>query len=372
MKKILFINQTFGMGGAEQFGADLLANFQKQGYQVACYVTHQPFAQLLKKNGLQQVQPIYTKLDIIGNWKGLLKAAFLFPKAWAEYAAIIHANSDADVVLLSGFMEKCLASGLAQQTGLPVVWIEYGPLQSVFAKFWRLPFWLYQRVTHIPKLVIVPTHNTAKHLSSSLPSLAKKMQIIPCGRPVPAVKTVRVDPNLVVCVSRMETGKGQDVLVAAFAEVVEKIPTARLRLVGEGDFIFTVKNLVKKLHLEAHVEFLDFVPDALKPMREAAVCVFPSLWELEGFGLVTVEAMSLGKPVVAFQAGPTPEIIVHNKTGILVKAGDVTALAEAILTFLKNKALQVRMGQAAQKTFLDKYTIDHIGIHYSTALEKVL
>ena len=81
-------------------------------------------------------------------------------------------------------------------------------------------------------------------------------------------------------------------------------------------------------------------------MADLDVFVLPSLWE--GFGLVLVEAMAAGRPVVASAVGPIPEIVVDGVTGLLVPPGDPAALAEAIIRVLQDPELASAMGRAGR------------------------
>lgn len=371
IKKLLFINQTLGIGGAEQFGEDLLCEFQSQGIEISAYVTHPQFQKSLVKRKIStQIIPVI--IDIIGDWKGLVKAVFLFPKALFVYHQIVYQNRDTSVILLSGFPEKIIVSWFASWYKIPTVWIEYGPLETVFKKFFNLPFLLYKSVIEVPKLIIVPSKNTKKDLVKHFPMISSKLEVIPCGRPEPAKYHQEVKEHQIVCVSRMEKGKGQDLLVEAFNKVLKNSPDATLVFVGQGDFEKKIKEKVSYFNIENSVSFMGRVADPLSIMAESEVCVFPSVWDLEGFGLVTIEAMSLGKSVVAFNSGPTPEIIAHNINGLLAEKGNTKNLAEQITRLFDDKKLAQKLGVQAKKDFQNTYQISTVAVKYSHAISHVL
>lgn len=371
IERIVYINQTLGMGGAEQFGADLLAGFQKRGISVIAYLTNQEYQHVLQSRGIQTHHiPVIT--DIIGNWRGLLKAVWFFPKAWRHYYQITKQLKPNDLVLLSGYPEKILVTWLLRHSSHHIVWIEYGPLSTIFQKFAKLPYWLYRAVTNRPSLIIVPSENTKHDMVKNIPHLREKMMVIPCGRPAPQQYASTVTPNQICCVSRMEAGKGQDLLVKAFARVHQEFPEATLVFVGQGDFDQEVKTVVKRLKLEKSVSFLGRVPDPLAIMAASHVCVFPSVWALEGFGLVTIEAMSLCKPVVAFNTGPTPEIIEDGSSGLLAQSGNVNDLAQQITKIFHDQKLAMSLGKHARHRFEKHYTIDRIVERYLEAFQRHL
>jgi glycosyltransferase involved in cell wall biosynthesis len=141
----------------------------------------------------------------------------------------------------------------------------------------------------------------------------------------------------------LEKGKGQDLLIEAWPRVLERFPDAKLRIIGEGDL---------KLKPCKNVEIVGYVKDAVSEIAKASVLVFPSVWPLEGFGLVMLEAMSQNVPVVAYDRGTAPEII-DDSCGILVND-----LAEGIIKMLEHPT------KGGVKRFGENFTFDIIGPKY--------
>lgn len=374
---LVYINQTLGMGGAESFMCDLLKQLQVSGTRLHVYVAHQPFAELLEQHGIS-TQRLPIILDIVGDWKGLLKATVLWPKAIWDYTSILKKHGSTDLVLFSGFTEKIVGSWIARLLNLPVTWIEFGPVEPLLSKFAQFPKLLYYSVKQIPEKIIVPSQNTLRHLTGRSHVDLAKLSLVPCGRKdVSAtqkrkLKTAKQTPINVVCVSRLEAGKGQDVLIRTFAKVTKHVPSARLLIVGEGAFRAELERLIKEFRLENVVQLLGKVPDAMSELQTATVCVFPSVWLLEGFGLVMIEAMALGKPVVAFDHGPGNEIVVNEVTGLLARSGDVDDLATKIIEVLKNPALARSLARAGQQRFLSQYQIEPIATQYQQVFNQAL
>lgn len=371
-KKLVYVNQTLGMGGAEVFMRDLLGGLNKNGWQVKVYTNNKNFKEILDKEKIE-TDLISTVVDVIGDWKGLVKGFFLWPKLTAEYLAIIFKNKDADLFFVSGFIEKILLSPLVKIVDKPISWLEFGPMDTIFRKFFRLPKVLFFLVKSIPQKVITSSYNSRNSLTSVARVSLSKLKIIKCGRNI-EIKDAdkQMVKNRVVCLSRLEEGKGQDLLVKAFAKVVKKVPPAKLRIVGEGDFRKIIEEEIDRQKLNSSVELVGRVNDAMSELATAEIVVFSSVWPLEGFGLVMIEAMSLGKPVVAFANGPVPEIIDHELNGLLAKPYDIDQLAEQIIRLLKDKKLQKKLGKQAQQDFIDKYTINSVSEKYNqTLLESI-
>jgi len=242
-------------------------------------------------------------------------------------------------------------------------------METIINKFLKLPKLLYFLVKDIPNKIIVPTFNTRNHLIPETRINLSKIEVISCGRKINTSKAkINSEKNTIVCVSRLEKGKGQDLLIKAFRKVLKEIPIAKLKIIGEGDFKFELEKLINKYKLENSVELLGRVKDSIQEIKKAEIVVFPSVWSLEGFGLVMIEAMSLSKACIAFNTGPSPEIIQDNATGLLAKNKDVNDLAKKIVLLLKSEKTRNRMGKQAKKIFNQKYQISSVAQKYDHSL----
>lgn len=370
--QMLFLNQSLSVGGAEVFNTDLLATLKKRGMSIAAYTNSTYFAHMLHFNDVSTLAVPWV-VDLIGNVRGLLKSIVYGPLLFFWYAKTIYAHRSVDVLVLSGFTEKIGATFWAFAFGIPVVWLEFGPLTTVFGKFFGLPKVLYCLVAGIPELVIVPSENTAQDLQRSVRAFSRKIRVIPCGTSQESTQVFSdVVQPILICPSRLEKGKGQDILIEAFSHIVQVIPHAHLQILGIGDFYSELIKTVKRFGLQKSVSFLGRVRDVSEYMQKAQVVVFPSVWSLEGFGLVAIEAMALAKPVVAFDRGPTNEIVLHEKTGLLVKTGDPQALASAILTLMQQPQLRHSYGSAGLQRFKEMYTIEQVAAAYEEAFAQVI
>ncbi|WP_166663420.1 glycosyltransferase family 4 protein [Streptomyces sp. NBC_00582] len=184
----------------------------------------------------------------------------------------------------------------------------------------------------------------------------------------PGVDTDRFTPGeppsrrrpTVVYVGRMDRSsawKGTDVLVRAFALLAAEHPTARLRLVGDGDAVPGLRALAAELGVEDRLE----TPGALSgaaltdAVRTAAVLALPSLTEAESFGMALVEAMACGTPVVGSAVGGIPYVVDDGENGLLVPPGDPVALATACAGLLSDGVLADRMGAAGRRAAEQRY-----------------
>jgi len=370
MKKLLYLNQAMGMGGAEVFMADLLEALQKLHWQVEAVTTRAAFVQYLAGHSIQTKQVPFV-MDLIGNWKGLLKAVVFGPLAFFQWLNILlqhRRRSRQTTILLSGFNEKLLVTGVAKALGFKVVWIQFSGLGSLL-NIWGgwVGAWFKWSIRCVDR-VITSSEHSKRAVVSELGVAAQQVVVIPCGRNLETRAFNDVSQKNILCISRLQPGKGQDLLIQAMPAILQKHPEARLSIIGEGDFETRLRALVSQLNLEQKVIFKGRVDSTAKVLEQAMICVFPSVWELEGFGLVLIEAMAAAKPVVTFDRGPMNEIIQHQQNGLLAKSGSVEDLADKSIALLEDRSLRKKLATQAVKDFEARYTVEQVANLYDKIL----
>lgn len=151
------------------------------------------------------------------------------------------------------------------------------------------------------------------------------------------------EKNRILYVGQVIRGKGLDLLLRAVSLMT--IPF-ELVVIGEGSYLESCQNLAKRLGIEKNVQFTGFLThEKIKEYyREASVVVVPSLWP-EPFGLVGLEAMRFGLPVVGFATGGISDWLKDGENGFLLPPKDVSLLREKIAFLLQNKEEAKRLGQ---------------------------
>ena len=168
----------------------------------------------------------------------------------------------------------------------------------------------------------------------------------------------RGDRPAIFALGRHVYYKGLDVLIRAMKSV-----DARLWIGGRGPLTASLTRLAADLALADQVKFVGFVPDPLLWAYYEACDVFcmPSVARAEQFGLVQLEAMYCGKPVVATRLGTGVEYVtINGETGILVPPGDANALAAALRSLLDDSALRARLGAAGKRRVSEVFSVEQM------------
>ncbi|MBN1438486.1 MAG: glycosyltransferase family 4 protein [Anaerolineales bacterium] len=175
--------------------------------------------------------------------------------------------------------------------------------------------------------------------------------------------------SIVGFVGRLTRQKGVDILLRAFASVERELPAARLVLAGDGPDRPALERLAHSLGLR-RARFLGWRDDAADVMAGADLLAIPSRWE--GFGLVALEAMALGKPVVAADVSALPEIVVPEETGLLVSPGDPAGLAESIRALAADRPRAERMGRAGSERVRKEFPVEKMAERTVKAYRKIV
>lgn len=157
-------------------------------------------------------------------------------------------------------------------------------------------------------------------------------------------------------VARLHPVKGHEIFLEAVKIISGEFPAARFFVIGCGTHRPVLENLTARLMLQDRVVFTGFRQDVADVMAALDMLVVPSL--SEGFGLTAVEAMAMGKPVLATRVGGLPEIINDGENGFLVPPGDPGALAERLLFLLMQPKEAARLARAGRNTVEEKFSAE--------------
>ena len=173
--------------------------------------------------------------------------------------------------------------------------------------------------------------------------------------PAPAAETNGPGRSRFVCVGRFAASKGQDVLLKAMGEVVRHHPDLQLEFIGDGPSKADCEELASQLGVARNCVFSGLLPHpkVLSGMARAWATVVPS--GNEAFGLVNIESMAVGVPVIGSDTGGIAEIIRDGEDGFLFPSGDHATLARRMLQLIEDQPLRERMAASARRRFLELF-----------------
>lgn len=170
------------------------------------------------------------------------------------------------------------------------------------------------------------------------------------------------DKKVIVSVGRLVHRKGQDHLIESMPEILEVVPNAHLLLVGQGPYRDYLQQLVTKNALEDSVTFIGRIQYADLPQYICVGDIFamPSRsrlmgLEVEGLGIVYLEASACGLPVLAGNSGGAPDAVLHNETGLVVDGTDNKQIAAAAIELLTKEVSARKMGEVGRQWIIDKW-----------------
>lgn len=228
----------------------------------------------------------------------------------------------------------------------------------------------FSRVMGWGKYVIVISHAVSRHMKEHFKVPHHRIRLIHRGvnlsefgldvdRPeaAPAAGTAPAAERIIGIVGRVTPIKGHRVMLKAMARVARVYPDAKLWIIGDSPrprYMDELKLMVRKLDLQNHVEFMGTRQDIPALLRRMSLLAAPAVGE-EAFGRVLIEAGACGVPVIASRIGGIVDVIRHGTDGILIPAGDASALAENIISILKEPEYGRRLAESLRRRVREEF-----------------
>lgn len=183
--------------------------------------------------------------------------------------------------------------------------------------------------------------------------------------------------KVIVSVGRLVHRKGQDHLIQSLPEIMKRVPNAHLLMVGKGPYLNHLAKLVALNKLEDHVSFIGRIQYAELPQFICVGDVFamPSRsrfggLEVEGLGIVYLEASACGLPVVAGVSGGAPDAVIEGVTGVVVDGTDNSEITDAIVSLLNDSERAKKMGKAGREWIVDNWRWEIWSAQFNKLLEQ--
>jgi glycosyltransferase involved in cell wall biosynthesis/Na+/melibiose symporter-like transporter len=357
--RVAFVDHAHQLGGAQKSLCELLARLDRKRFTPILLCSGD--AQWLSRPELAGVEivGVFRPMPLLSRRRDQLSHSVAgsithlcggFSPALEVRRAIRRLNID---LVHTNTLKAHLLGGLgAHLAGKPLVWhvrdiLEPGPART----------WLLRAARFLRPQVVAISQAVAEQFAGGVAPVALIYNGIPLDRftPGPPPVGLREDLRLsadheVICVvGRLAPWKGHRTLLEALSALRRSRPRAVLVVVGEvafwdSSYELELKELTRDLGLEEAVRWVGFREDVPDLLRLCDVFVLPSVDE--PFGRAIIEAMAVGKPVIATRSGGAPEVVLDGETGLLVEPGNVTELAVAMERLLADRELAARMASA--------------------------
>jgi len=155
--------------------------------------------------------------------------------------------------------------------------------------------------------------------------------------------------KVILTVGRLQQRKGHDKMIAALPQVLKEHPDTLYAIVGRGECLIELQSFINKLNLNKHVQLLDEISDEImiKCYQQCDLFILPNRTignDIEGFGMVLVEAQACAKPVIAGDSGGTKETMIINETGVIIDCTDPKSIAGQINSMFQHPKELISMG----------------------------
>ena len=351
---ILFTTQNFlpGIGGIQNYVTGLADAFAARGEKIAvfCDREDEPGTALAIDN--TRVYPIH-RFGGPRPWRSWRKARAVRKRLTVGDVRAVIADSWKGLVQMprSGLGQArvmCLAHGA--ELLVPPRSAKGRRISRAFAKAD-----IVAANSHFTAGLVRPFVSGKTEVRILLPGVST-----PPGAPLTFPTRARVEAKRLLTIARLDPYKGIDRVLQALPALVQRHGAVHYDVVGSGADAARLHALARSLRVERHVTFHGRVDESMKAelLRKADIFVLPSRLEpgeVEGFGIVYVEAGAFGVPSIAGRDGGTPDAVLDGKTGLLVDGNASGAIAASVSRLLDDPALAAEMGRAAFERFWSEF-----------------
>lgn len=374
---ILFISSYIDLGGGETALLNLVDNLDATRYLPHLLVRAEgQLAAAWRKRGW----PVSIKA-----WRGA--STYFVPLLWAQlpishFISKLIREQHIDLIH-SDYHTLPMALPAAERVGIPALWWCWG--------WWFKPKVWQRAFFRRPAATIALSKAIKEGFLGEPPFMPpEKVELIYSG-----VDTTRFQPGLdgsqvrtdagvpsdaplVALIARFQDVKGHDVFQDMARQVARMIPEAHFVVAGENTQTSADNDYKTRILqtaatdplLKSRLHYLGFRSDSERVIAAADVVVCSS--HFESYGMVNIEAMASGKPVVSTNKGGPSETVADGVTGYLVPPGDAAGLALQVIALLENAALRRRMGAAGRTRVEDLFSVKAMAAQYSQVVERVL
>ncbi|MEX0643062.1 MAG: glycosyltransferase [Pirellulales bacterium] len=361
--RTLFIHTSMPVGGAETLTVNLIRRLDRNHFapELCCLKQPGPLGEMLANEIPVHDSLLASKYDL---------------RVWPRITNLLR-DRQIDAVVTVGAGDKMFWGRLAaRRVGVPVI------LSALHSTGWPDGIGRLNRMlTPITDgfIAVAPSHGRFLIEKENLP--AGKVFVIPNGvdtdrfAPVPNVAAVRrqlgigpADP-VVTIVAALRPEKNHELFLEMAARIHRESPAAHFLVIGDGPRRESLEQLAHDMGIDASVHFLGSRDDV--PSLLSATDVFALTSHNEANPVSILEAMSVGRPVVATDVGSIREAVYEGITGHLVQPGDATQLTSRVLDLLRDPLCAQAMGTAAREKVVNRWSLDSMVHGYERLIEKI-
>jgi glycosyltransferase involved in cell wall biosynthesis len=374
---ILFASTYIDLGGGETSLLTLASQLDSSRFQPHLLVPREgQLADAWREKGW----PVY-----VSPWRGA--TIYFIPAIWARLPISRRIESlirEHSINLVhSDYHTLPMALPAAERAGIPTIWTCMG--------WWFYPRWWQRNFFKRSAATFAHSQAIKTGFLGGMPSsTGDEIQVLYPGvdaaRFHPGLDGIKVrfdagipkDSPVVAMIARFQDVKGHELFHAMARQVALQVPEVRFIVAGENTQTQADQSYKKHILqmteidplLRSRLKYLGFRADVERVIGAADVVVCCS--RFESYGMVNVEAMACGKPVVSTNRGGPSETVAHGETGYLVVPGDATSMAEYVIALLRDPALRERMGAAGRRRVEERFAAATMAAQFTATVDKVL
>lgn len=357
----------YSFGGASIAASNLAIEMKKRNHEIKIFTTSANFFDSIERDGNLSVHRYATNIRILTS----NISAGMFWKTLQHNTDLVHVHFDIPPGPLAGLV-------YAKKKKVPLIVTYHGDWIDSYGGYIRkVGVGLHNRfvvdkLLSLADIIISPSQCYIEE-SKFLNKYSGKVVVIPNGIELKSfvsnykkdecrkILGLPYDKKLILFFGNLSPYKGPDILLRALPKIINKVPDVELIIAGRGVMLNQLKVLSRDLGIEAKVHFLGFIKDTKKTLvyQASDLFVLPSVMNTESFGIVNLEAMACGIPIIASRIGGIPDVVKDGICGLLVEPNDPNGLSEGIIKILNDAELRERLGKTG-KNQVKLYSWDKI------------
>lgn len=360
--RVLQIITRLIVGGAQGIALSIASGLDKDKFEVTFLTGPQDFnIEMVKKWNINAIiiPDLIRKINPVKDLMALIRLYFFIKKNKFD---IVHTHTSKAGVL------GRIAAKLAH---VPIIF--HTPHGSIFHPIYygSITIFLLSRIENFvasftDKIIVISENEKGDLIEHKIAAADKYITIPGAVKPDDFLKAydsalkreeLRIPDNVILIgnVARLVPEKGHLFCLEAFKMVADRFPTVKLLIVGDGILKSDIEAKINELDLNDKVIMIGRRDDIAEIFASLDISLHTSMWE--GTPIAIIEAMLMGKAIIATKVGGIPELIEDGITGMLISPYDKKALANAIITLINDKALARKFGEATRQCAKEKFTL---------------